>query len=64
MTVDFDADALWERVKDFASLPPEMREPSIGLATMRRLARGNGASGRSSHRAEQEADLFDPLPAV
>ena len=23
MTVDFDADALWERVKDFVSLPPE-----------------------------------------
>jgi hypothetical protein len=23
MTVDFDADALWQRVKDFASLPPE-----------------------------------------
>lgn len=31
MTVDFDADALWRRVKDFASLPPEKARTKYAL---------------------------------
>lgn len=31
MTVDFDADVLWRRVRDFASLPPEQARTKYGL---------------------------------
>ena len=31
MTVDFDSDALWQRVKDFASLPPEKARTKYDL---------------------------------
>ena len=70
MTVDFDAKALWERVKTFASLAPGRLVLGEGSSNVwawkgrTRLASRHRPGRCQRQRAFQEEDLHDPISAL